>query len=164
MAEILTKEEIDFFKQNQDQITQELLDSLRSKGNEGKRIALEILDMPKNERMYYLDAFGGQISYDGNRELKKPGVVMNLNQIHLDEIERCASDFAYFRDNYIRIKTPTGVNFPELRDYQNRFIDVLLQDDVEQVVGLMGRQCVDGETMLDLEDRNLSIKELFEES
>lgn len=160
--EILSPEEIKFFQQNQHLITAELLASLRAKGNAGKRIALEILDTPKNERNYHLDAFGDAISFEGNKALKKPDTQMSLAPIHIEEIEKCAKDLNYFRENYIQIITPKGVNFPDLRDYQTRFIDALLLDKNETVVGLMGRQCISAETKLDLEDQEISIKELFE--
>lgn len=159
---LLTEEEVKYFKENQDRITIELLEALRAQGNDGKFQALEILDIPKNEKMYYLDAFGEQISYDGNKGLKKPGTVLKLAKIHEIEIQRCAEDFNYFRENYIQIRTPTGINFPDIRPYQTRLIDVLLLDDKEDVVGLMGRQCIEGSSMLDMQDRNRTIRELFE--
>lgn len=162
MAKILSKEEIQFFKQNQHLITEELLATLRSKGNEGKHIALEILDMPQNERMYYTDMFGDPVSFDGNKGLKKAGTQFGFSPIHTREFERCATDFNYFRENYIQIKTPKGIDFPDIRPYQNRFIDAMLMDEKEEVVGLMGRQCVSAETKLDMEDRNRTIKELFD--
>lgn len=162
MQEILSDEEILFFKENKDHITPELLEALRSQGNAGKAIALEILDLPKNDKMYYLDAFGGEISYDGNKGLKKPGTILALTDIHKSEIEKCAEDFNYFRENYIRIKTPKGIDFPDMRPYQDRFITELLKDEKEEIVGLMGRQCVSGGTMLDMEDRNRTFEELWE--
>lgn len=159
---LLSSQEIEYFKNNQHEITQELLDLLRSQGKPGKHQALEILELPKNDKMYYLDAFGAPISYEGNRGLKKAGTVLGLSAIHLSEFERCAKDFSYFRENYIQIKTPTGIDFPDLRAYQDRFIESLLKDEKEEVVGLMGRQCVDGKTVLDMQDRDRTIQELFE--
>lgn len=159
---ILSDGEIEYFKNNQNLITPELLEALRAQGNDGKRIALEILDLKQDDRKFYLDAFGGHISFDGNKSLKKIGTVLALTPIHESEIERCSNDFNHFRENYIRIKTPKGVNFPEVRDYQNRFIDAMLNDDYEDVTGLMGRQCVSGDTVLNMQDRPRTIKELFE--
>ena len=159
---ILTDEEIKHFQENQELITYELLEALRLQGDEGKKLAIEILETPKNERRYYVDAFGIPISMDGNKALKKPGTILPLKPIHEQEIERCANDFDYFRRNYIQIKTPTGIGFPEMRDYQQRLIDAMLDDDNEEIVGLIGRQCIDGDTRLDLEDMNISIKELFD--
>lgn len=159
---ILSKSEIEYFKQNQKLITQELLDALRSQGKDGKRVALEILDMQKNDRMYYVDAFDDPISFNGNKGLKKVGAILNLSHIHVSEIERCAKDFNYFRENYIQIKAPKGIDFPDIREYQNRFIDAMLMDEKEEVVGLMGRQCVGAETRLNMIDRDRTIKELFD--
>lgn len=162
MVKLLTKEEIKYFKENQHLITQELLDALRSQGKPGKHQALEILDLKKNEKMFYLDAFDQPISYDGNKGLKKAGTTLALAPIHESEFLRCAEDFNYFRENYILIKTQSGIDFPDVRGYQQRFIDALLMDEREEIVGLMGRQCVSGDTILDMQDRNRSIKELFD--
>ena len=96
MSHILTPEEIEYFKNNQHLITQELLDTLRAQGKDGKRVALEILDLEKNERMFYLDAFGSPISFDGNKGLKKQATTLKLSDIHVSEFERCANDFEYF--------------------------------------------------------------------
>lgn len=161
-GEILSKEEIEFFKANKHEITPELLNALRESGNKGKAIALEILDIDKNDKMFYVDAFGEAISFEGNKGLKKAGTTLALSKIHEDEIIRCADDFRYFRENYIRIKTPHGIDFPDVRPYQDRFIDKLLMDEKEEIVGLMGRQCISGDTELDMDDRNRTIKELFD--
>lgn len=160
---ILSKEEIDLFKSNKELISSELLELLRNKGNEGKRIALEILDTEKNDRRYYMDASGFPISFDGNKAIKKPGTLMNLSSIHMEEIKKCSDDFNYFRMNYIQIKTQKGVDFPEIRDYQQRLITAMLEDKNEEVVGLIGRQCIHGDSILDLEDISISIKQLFDD-
>lgn len=159
---LLSDAEIEFFKANQDKITTELLDALRAQGNKGKKQAIQILETPKNEKNYYLDAFGQPISFDGHKGLKKSGTLMPLFPIHLSEIERCADDFSYFRENYIQIMTRKGINFPDIRDYQLRLIDAILDNDNEEIVGLIGRQCVSGDSVLELEDRNTTIKELFD--
>lgn len=161
MPGVLKDEEIKFFKENQDQITPELLGILRQQGNDGKRGALAILETRQNEKGFFLDVFGSPISFDGNKGLKKAGTKMPITEIHLKEIERCAIDFNYFRENYIQIMTPQGVDFPEMRDYQQRLIDAMLEDDNEEVVGLIGRQCVSGSTILNMEDRDCIIEELF---
>lgn len=162
MEELLTQEEIEYFKNNQHLITQELLDTLRAQGKDGKRVALEILDTPINERAFHVDAFGLPISFDGNKGLKKPGTIMKLSDIHISEFERCALDFNYFRENYIQIKTPKGIDFPDMRDYQSRFINKILDDNKDEIAGLLGRQCVSGDTVMDMEDRNRTLKELFD--
>ena len=139
LKEIFNQDIIDYLKNNKHEITVNLLEEIRSYGNEGKHIALQILDLPVDDENYYLDAFGNRISFNGNRRLKKQYTRLNLSEIHLKEIERCAKDIKYFKDNYVKIKTKDGVNFPELRDYQNRFIE-LLSSDVENIVALLGRQ------------------------
>ena len=158
---LLSREEVEFFKNNQHLITQELLDTLRAQGNEGKRLALKILDLPKNDKMFYLDAYGDPLSYEGNKGLKKPGTVLALSPIHKSEFERCAQDFQYFRENYIQIKTYKGIDFPDLRDYQTRLVTALLEDDNEEVVGLMGRQCVAGDTQVTTPDGVITMEALF---
>lgn len=139
IKQIFTKDHIEYFKNNQHEITSDLLETLRSHGNVGKHIALEILDMKKDEEQYYVDAFGNRISFNGNRGVKKSFTKLTLSPIHLEEIEKCANDIHYFKDNYVKIRTKSGVDFPELREYQNDFITTL-DDDNEGIIGLMGRQ------------------------
>lgn len=139
LKEIFKPEIIEFLKNNKDQITSELLQELRSFGNPGKHLALEILDFPKDSEQYYLDSFGNRMSVRGNRSLKKPFTKLNLSPIHIEELERCSNDIHYFKDNYVKIRTKSGVNFPDMRQYQNEFIS-LLKSDEESIVGLMGRQ------------------------
>lgn len=140
LSKIFTRSIIDHLRQNKHEITPDLLGELRAHGNLGKQIALEILDIEKDAEQYYLDAFGNRMSFNGNRRLKKAFTKMKLHQIHISELERCANDIHYFKDNYVRIKTKSGVNFPELREYQNEFINSILPDDNEDNIGLMGRQ------------------------
>ena len=140
LKDIFTKEHIKYFKNNKHEITQELLETLRAYGNEGKHIALEILDLEKDNEQYYLDAFGNRVSFNGNRRLKKAFTKLFLHPIHIEELEKCSNDVHYFKDNYVKIRTKSGVNFPELREYQNDFIELLSEDEEESIIGLMGRQ------------------------
>lgn len=157
---MLTDAEITQFKNNKDLITSELLNALRVT-KEGKAQALEILDLPKDEEEYYRDAFGNRISFHGDRLLKKQYTKLPLSPIHLEELTKCFSDIRYFRDNYVRIRTPlNGVSFPDLRPYQNKIIEAL-QDDDEQYIILSPRQCVTGDTVIEGEFCNITIKELF---
>lgn len=130
----------EYLKQNKSEITPELLEALRAYGNEGKHLALELLDLELDQEKYFLDAFGNRISFMGNRRLKKSFTKINMYPIHIEELRRCAQDIHYFKDNYIKIRTKAGVNFPELREYQNDFIDSILPDENEDNIGLMGRQ------------------------
>ena len=139
LKKIFNKDVIEYYKNNKHEITSELLQTLRSYGNAGKHIALEILDFEKDNEQYYLDAFGNRMSVNGNRRLKKPFTKMDLAPIHIEELTRCSADIHYYKDNYVKIRTKSGVDFPEVRQYQNDFISLLDSDD-EGVVGLMGRQ------------------------
>jgi hypothetical protein len=140
IEQIIDKPTTEYLKANKHQITTELLDALRQHGNPGKQLAWDILDLEKDSEQYYLDAFGNRMSFNGNRRLKKAFTKLNLSQIHQDEIARCAQDIHYFKDNYVKIKTKQGVNFPDLRPYQDDFINGIIPDENEDNLGLMGRQ------------------------
>ena len=139
LKDIFTPEVIQHYKTNKNLITSELLEKLRAQGNEGKDIALEILDTEKSEDNFYLDAFGEKISNNGNRDQKKAFTQMKLSKIHLEEIERCKNDLMYFKDNYVKILTKSGYTFPETRPYQVEFLKDMDGDD-ENIVSLQGRQ------------------------
>lgn len=140
LKEIFTANTINHYKNNKGLITSELLETLRSYGNEGKQIALDILDTEKSEDNYYLDAYGEKISYMGDRNLKKAYTEMKLSPIHIEELKRCKEDLYYFKDNYVKIRTKDGVNFPETRPYQIKFLDSILDEESEGTVSLQGRQ------------------------
>ena len=140
LGDILTLDEINYFKEHKDQITPELLDILRSKGNLGKKIALSILDTPSDELGFYLDAFGQRIFFDADKALKPRETKMNLSEIHIREMEKCRDDIFYFMDNYIQILTKSGISFPDLRDYQREILDLLKEDHNEKVIIKLGRQ------------------------
>lgn len=139
MRKIFTDSIIEQYKNNKQLITYELLQKLRSYGNEGKQIALEILDTEKTPDNYYIDAYGEKIAFLGDREIKRPFTKMKLAQIHIDELKRCAEDLNYFRENYVKIRTKDGINFPEMRSYQQGFLDALTSD-YETIVSLQPRQ------------------------
>ena len=90
--------------------------------NTEKANVLKLLDIPKNDEGYYLDAFGNSCSYNGIRTLKRPYTKLPLTQDHLTEIQKCSEDLFYFVRNYCRILTKTGVTFPEFRQYQIDFL------------------------------------------
>jgi len=140
LTDVFSKEVIEELKNDKSLISSELLAKIRSFGNEGKKLALEILDIEKDEEQYYLDAFGNRISCNGNRLLKKRFTKIDMSDIHIEEMRKCKEDIHYFKDNYIKIKTRNGVNFPDLRVYQNEFINAIIPDEHEGVIGLMGRQ------------------------
>lgn len=165
LKEIFKPEIVDFLKNNKEHITSELLQELRSFGNDGKHLALEILDFPKDNEQYYLDSFGNRISFNGNRRIKKQFAKLDLAPIHIEELKRCSEDLHYFKDNYIQIRTKSGVNFPELRNYQNDFLDTILPDENESIIGLMGRQCCVADTNINIlyndEIKEMNFEELF---
>mgnify|MGYP003085200283 CR=1 FL=1 len=140
LSDIFPPELIEYYKQNKNLITEELLDTLRTYGNDGKALALEILDTPMDDEKYHLDAFGNRIFFNGNRQLKRPFTKMPIAKIHEIEIKKCADDIYYFMDNYIRITTPKGLNFPELREYQREFISVINKQENEKIISLQPRQ------------------------
>lgn len=158
---LLTKDEIKFFKENKNEITEELLDLLRKQGNEGKKQALEILDLPKDNDNYYLDAYGNRTSYNGLRTLKSAYTKLKLNSIHIKELEKCKNDIHYFLSNYVRMTTPWGFDFVETRDYQNEFLDVLCSEN-ENIISMQPRQCIAGDTNITINNKKTSIRDLFE--
>lgn len=139
LNKIFTKDIIKYYKENKNEITSELLETIRSFGNKGKQLALDLLDFEKDSEQYYLDSFSNRMSFNGNRRLKKPFAKLGLYPIHIEELERCSNDIHYYKDNYVKIRTKSGVNFPEVRQYQNDFIELLSGED-EGIIGLMGRQ------------------------
>lgn len=139
MGKLLDKNTVNSLRSNPSQITDELLQQLRRMGNDGKDSALELLDIEKDEEMYYLDAFGQRISYNGNRGLKKEFTQLNLTNLHISELKKCSEDIHYFKDYYVKITTQEGTTFPTIRDYQNDFLTAV-SDDSEDLLCLMPRQ------------------------
>ena len=135
---ILSAEQIKVLKENKNLITSEILDELR-KTKEGKSVALEILDIEKDNEDYYLDAFGGRIAFNGNRQIKPFHTKINLSDIHIQEIKRCSEDIDYFTDNYVQFRTKSGIGFPDRREYQEKFIHSL-NDENEQYLVVFPRQ------------------------
>ena len=135
---ILSAEQIKVLKENKNLITSEILDELR-KTKEGKSIALEILDIEKDSEDYYLDAFGGRIAFNGNRQIKPFHTKINLSDIHIQEIKRCSEDIDYFKNNYVQFRTKSGIGFPDHREYQEKFIHSL-NDENDQYLVVFPRQ------------------------
>ena len=135
---ILSTEQIKVLKENKNLITSEILDELR-KTKEGKSVALEILDIEKDSEDYYLDAFGGRIAFNGNRQIKPFHTKINLSDIHIQEIKRCSEDIDYFKNNYVQFRTKSGIGFPDHREYQEKFIHSL-NDENDQYLVVFPRQ------------------------
>ncbi len=121
---ILSAEQIKVLKENKELITPEILDELR-KTKEGKSVALEILDIERDNEDYYLDAFGSRIAFNGNRQIKPFHTKINLSDIHIQEIKKCSEDIDYFKNNYVQFRTKSGIGFPDHREYQEKFIHSL---------------------------------------
>lgn len=138
MKMILSDEQIELLKNNKNLITEELLDTLR-KTKEGKTVALQILDIPKDDEDYYLDAFGSRISFDGNRQIKPCYTKIQLSDIQIKEIQKCSEDIDYFKANYVQFKTKSGIGFPDHRKYQDDFIHAL-NDENDQYIVVFPRQ------------------------
>ena len=135
---ILSNEQIELLKNNKNLITEELLDALRET-KEGKSVALQILDIQKDDEDYYLDAFGSRISFDGNRQIKPCYTKIQLTDIQIKEIQKCSEDIDYFKANYVQFKTKSGIGFPDHRKYQDDFIHAL-NDENDQYVVVFPRQ------------------------
>jgi hypothetical protein len=142
---------IEGLRKNKQEITEELLDKLRSEGNDGKQIALDILDLEKDSEQYYIDAYANRISFNGNRRLKKSYTLLHLTDIHKKEIAKCAASIGYFKKNYVKIVTPNGITFPDFRKYQDDFIDLITQHDNESIVSLQPRQCCSSSTVVKIQ-------------
>lgn len=139
IREIFDDKTIKYYQTHKEEITSELLKTLRSKGREGKEIALEILDTEKSEDNFYLDAFGNKISFNGNRSLKKAFTQMKLYPIHLEEIKKCKKSLDYYRENYVQIRTKSGYTFCDMRAYQKEFLDII-KGKSDSIVSLQPRQ------------------------
>jgi hypothetical protein len=121
-----------------------IFDELRE-ANGGKEISNELkdkfikdIDTPMNQEGYYLDAFEGPISFNGIRQLKRPYTKLKLNQYQQKEILACQNDYYYFRRNYCKILTKSGIGRPEPRNYQERLEDELVVGD--DVIAFFPRQ------------------------
>lgn len=137
---MLSNEEVEYFKNHQNEITPDLLTALRANGKPGKQQVLDILDMPKDEENYYLDAFGNRISLNGDRVLKKPYTQLKLSNIHILEIEKCVNDPLYFIQNYIKVMTKEGTDFLDFRKYQIDYLKILANPENEAILSLLPRQ------------------------
>lgn len=133
------RQTVDYLKSHKEQITPDILEKIRSVEN-GKHLALEVLELPKNDEGFFVDAFGHKISFNGNRRLKKEHIKLALAPIHILEMKRCKEDIHYYYDNYVKIQTRNGLDFPTPREYQRGFIEFLRDDSNDDVIGLMGRQ------------------------
>ena len=75
---------------------------------------------------YYKDKYGKKISYNNISSLKSSGTELNLNILHLIEINKVKEDYKYFKRLYLKIPTKDGIARCEMREYQERLDDALL--------------------------------------
>jgi hypothetical protein len=153
------------FPHHEDKLPEGVFDLLAKKkgselNNEEKDRILEQIDMQTNDEGFYMDAFGDKVSYNGSRVLKKSFTKLPLTQSHLDEIRVCMNNFQYFRRNYCKIVTRSGINRPEPRDYQEKFEDVLLENEL--IASLQPRQsgkCATGDTKIKVRNKKTGLVE-----
>jgi len=139
ITDIFDEKTITYYKTNKNLITYDLLDELR-KTKTGKDIAFKILDIEKNDEGHYLDNFGNSISFKKIPTLKSINSKLPLHSLHIEEIKRCSEDIFYFMDNYVKITTKDGINYPDLRYYQREFLETILPNENESIVALLPRQ------------------------
>jgi hypothetical protein len=115
---------------------------------------IEDLEIQKDAEDYYLDAFNNRISFNGIRTIKPAFCKLSLTEAHIQELYKCSTDFIYFRENYCKIMTKTGYARPELRGYQQRFEQDLL--NYKRNVILASRQsgkCCEKDTIITIRNK-----------
>lgn len=100
--------------------------------------------------------------YNGNTNLKLPGVKQSLTLEQVQELYRCSIDPIYWAEKYIKIvSVDYGVIPIKLYDFQKEIIDATLHN--RRVIVLTGRQqgkCVKGNTLVNI--RNKKTGQVYE--
>ena len=68
--------------------------------------------------------------YENNVKLLKPDLVFVRTAREVAEWERCANDIFYFIETYAKTMTPLGIQNITLRDYQRRYLQLLLDNQL----------------------------------
>lgn len=68
--------------------------------------------------------------YENNVKLLKPDLVFVRTAWEVAEWERCANDIFYFIETYAKTMTPLGIRNITLRDYQRRYLQLLLDNQL----------------------------------
>lgn len=68
--------------------------------------------------------------YENNVKLLKPDLVFVRTAWEVAEWERCANDIFYFIETYAKTMTPLGIQNITLRDYQRRYLQLLLDNQL----------------------------------
>ena len=64
--------------------------------------------------------------YENNVKLLKPDLVFVHTKEEAEEWKKCANDIFYFIETYAKTMTPLGIRNITLRDYQKRYLQLLL--------------------------------------
>ena len=68
--------------------------------------------------------------YENNVKLLKPDLVFVRTAQEVAEWEHCANDIFYFIETYAKTMTPLGIRNITLRDYQRRYLQLLLDNQL----------------------------------
>jgi len=77
--------------------------------------------------------------YENNTKLLKGDLVFQRTEEEKAEWKRCATDIIYFVNKYCKLMTPQGIQHVTLRDYQERYLQHLM--DHRLSIYLACRQC-----------------------
>lgn len=70
------------------------------------------------------DKYGKTLQYEGNRNIKQAGAILNFTAEHILELQKCRDDIVYFAENYFHIVSlDEGLIKIELRDYQKEMLE-----------------------------------------
>lgn len=87
---------------------------------------LRYIDAKKDEQDFYLDAFNNRVTFNGIKNLPKGDIKLDLNKYQINEIHVCANNYQYFRRNYCKIVSKSGIERPNPRQYQVELENVLV--------------------------------------
>lgn len=68
--------------------------------------------------------------YENNVKLLKPDLVFVRTKEEVDEWDKCSKDIFYFIEKYAKTMTPLGIRNITLRDYQKRYLQLLLDNQL----------------------------------
>lgn len=77
--------------------------------------------------------------YENNTHLLKGDLVFERTDAEIDEWIRCKCDIIYFVEKYCKLMTPEGIKNVKLRDYQQRYLQHLMNNRLS--IYLACRQC-----------------------
>lgn len=68
--------------------------------------------------------------YENNVKLLKPDLVFVRTKEEVDEWDKCSKDIFYFIEKYAKTMTPLGIRNITLRDYQKKYLQLLLNNQL----------------------------------